>query len=326
MPSAAALVRVVRSGLEESVHLGHVAVCDARGRLVASLGDPDRVIYSRSSMKPLQAAVSLRRIGEVLPDELVAIMCASHNGEEIHVRTVRRLLRTGGLTERFLRCPPDLPSPVNDRVRVARSKPVYHYCSGKHAGMLLACVRADMDVGTYLHPSHPLQRAIVRAVRTATGVGRPKIGVDGCGAPVHGVPVAAMATLFARLARPGRLGALEGHAATAVAAMRAQPYLIAGRGRADTRLMQEVPGVVCKGGAEGLHCAAILDAGLGIAVRVADGSDRASGPALVRVLSLLGALSDDQVERLGRVARPPVLGGGRQVGELVADFRLRPVP
>ncbi len=323
MPNAAPLVRVVRSGVTESIHLGHVAVCDSSGRILASAGDPDRLLFARSSMKPLQAAVSLRRIGERLPQELVAVMCASHNGEPVHVRGVRRLLRSGGLSERHLQCPPDLPMAPDARKAVAGPRRVYHNCSGKHAGMLLASDRTGLELQTYLLPSHPLQREIVRAVRTATDVDRPLIGVDGCGAPVHGLPLKGMATLFARLPGPDRLGRLTEHAAAAVGAMRAQPYMVAGSGRSDTRIMQAVPGMICKVGAEGLHCAALLGQGLGIAVRIDDGSDRAAAPALVRVLELLGFLDGAQLERLASVAAPPVLGGGKPVGALEAGFRLR---
>jgi L-asparaginase II len=322
MPSAAALVRVVRSGLQESVHLGHIAVCDPEGSLVASIGDPSHRLFSRSSMKPLQAAVSLRRIDEPVPADLVAVMCASHNGEPVHVRAVRRLLRRAEVPEDALGCPADLPMHPEERRKTSRPRRTFHNCSGKHAGMLLACERSGVDLGSYLRPSHPLQRAISRAVGRATG-SHPQIGVDGCGAPVHGVPLSGLATLFARLARPERLGALAEPAATAVAAMRAHPYLVAGARRSDTVLMTEIPNLVCKVGAEGLHCAAILDAGIGVAVKIADGGDRAAGPALVRTLALLGAVTDERLDRLARVARPPVLGGGLPVGELVAGFRLR---
>ena len=321
MPKAVPLVRVVRSGVTESIHLGHVAVCDPSGRLLGSAGDPDRLLFSRSSMKPLQAAVSLRRIGEPLPQDLVAIMCASHNAEPVHVRTVRRLLRSGGLSERHLGCPPDLPMAPHARREVTGRRRIYHNCSGKHAGMLLASDRSGLELETYLRPSHPLQREIVRAVRTATGAD-PLIGVDGCGAPVHGLPLRALATLFARLSGPERLGRLTEPAATAVAAMRAEPYLVAGRGRSDTRMMEAVPGLICKVGAEGLHCAALLGRGIGVAVRIDDGSDRAAAPALVKALELLGLLDEAQVERLAPVAAPAVLGGGRPVGALEAGFRL----
>jgi L-asparaginase II len=162
-------------------------------------------------------------------------------------------------------------------------------------------------------------------VERATGVDRPAIGVDGCGAPVFGLPLSGLATLFARLVRPERLGPLAGTAEIAVSAMRAQPYLVAGRDRSDTAIMSEVPDVVCKVGAEGLHCAGIVSSGVGVAVKVADGADRAAAPALLRSLELLGALTPEQLQHLGSVARPSVLGGGRPVGELEADFRLQRV-
>jgi L-asparaginase II len=324
MPSAAPLVHIVRSGLQESMHLGHIAVCDHEGSLVASLGDPMHRLFSRSSMKPLQAAVSLRRIDEPLPADLIAVMCASHNGEPVHVRAVRQLLRRAGVPETALGCPADLPMHPEERRTARRPSRIFHNCSGKHAGMLVACQRSGLELDGYLRPAHPLQREIVRAVRSATSVDRPKIGVDGCGAPVHGLPLRGMATLFARLSRPERLGRLGEHAARTVACMRAAPYLVAGRGRSDTRLMDEVSGLVCKVGAEGLHCAAVLGAGIGIAVKVADGSDRAAVPALVRTLDLLEVIDDEQRVHLSSLGRPSVLGGGRPVGELVAGFRLRP--
>ncbi|HEX6231206.1 MAG TPA: asparaginase [Actinomycetota bacterium] len=323
MSRPAPLIRVLRSGLEESVHTGHVVVCDVDGRIVAEVGDPHRPVFARSSMKPLQAAVSLRRIDAPIEDDLVAIACASHNAEPVHVRAVRRLLRAGGLTEAALGCPPALPSRPEDARRVAGPRRVFHNCSGKHAGMVVAAEGAGWGHEGYLAPGHPLQQAVLRAVRRGTGIERPAIGVDGCGVPVHGVPLSAMATLFARLARPERLGRLAGTTARAVSAMRAHPYLVAGDRRTDTALMSAAPGIVSKGGAEALHCAAILDAGVGVAVKVADGGERAAGPALIRALALLGALGPRQVEALAPLARRPVLGGGRAVGEMVADFRLR---
>jgi L-asparaginase II len=323
MASAVPLVRVTRSGVIESVHAGHVAVCDADGRLLARLGDPDRLLFSRSATKPLQAAVSLRRMGEDLPEDLIAIMCASHNAEPVHRAAVRRLLRRGGVPVSALGCPPAFPLSTTEARRVARPTRLQHNCSGKHAGMLVASLLSGWALPTYLSPEHPLQREISGAVRTATGFRRPVLGVDGCGAPVHGVPLRAMATLFARLARPERMGRYASTAARAVAAMRSHPYLVAGSGRSDTLLMAEVPGVVSKVGAEALHCAAIVDEGIGVAVRIEDGGERASGPALIHALAQLGAISDEQLGRLAPVARRPVLGGGDPVGEVVADFRLR---
>lgn len=316
------LVQVVRSGLIESVHLGHVAVCDAEGRVRARVGDPGTTVFLRSAAKPLQAAVVLSLVGEGLPDRLVAVCAGSHSGEPVHVAAVRALLRRAGLGVSALRCPPALPMEERSMRSAGRRRRIYHNCSGKHAGMVLACARAGLEVVSYPDPGHPLQQRISRAVRAATGADQVHSGVDGCGVPVHGVPLAAAATAYARLLEPERLGDLAPHAARVVAAMRAAPYLVAGRGRADTLLMRTVPGLITKVGAEALHCAAIPELGLGVAVKVADGGDRAAAPALARVLRLLGALDDRAVERLGGVARRPVLGGGRVVGELVPVLAL----
>ena len=323
MTGAAPLVRVTRSGLEESVHLGHVAVCDAEGRLLASAGDPRHLVFARSSMKPLQAAVSLKAIGTPeAPERQVAVMCASHNGEPIHVRVVRGLLARAGLGFEALRCPPLLPMDEEAMIRARRPASQFGDCSGKHAGMLAACVGSGWDPETYLRASHPLQRRIRKAVAFSTGA-EAVLGVDGCGVPTFGVPLSAMATLFARLSRPERLGDLAPEAERCQAAMRAEPYLVAGRNRTDTALMTAAPNLMVKSGAEALACAGIVGEGIGVAVRIADGGARASGPALIRALALLDALSDAQVSSLERFARRPVAGGERRVGDVAAHFRLR---
>jgi len=324
--AAVSLVRVVRSGLEESVHLGHVAVCDAGGRLVAWAGDPTRTVFARSSLKPVQTAVSLKAIDEPLPDAEVAVMCASHNGEPVHVGVVRRVLLRAGLSPAALLCPPARPLDPEAAGRVAHPHRELHDCSGKHAGMLLACVRAGYDVATYVRPKHPLQKRIHRAVLRVSGLEEVVVGADGCGVPVFGMPLASLATVFARLSRPESLGELGEQVDRCVEAMLAEPYLVGGRETTDTAVMSATGDVVSKVGAEGLECAAVLSSGLGIAVKVADGGDRASGPALIRALESIGALAEDHLQELARFARPAVTGGGRSVGELRADFDLRGRP
>jgi L-asparaginase II len=320
---AAPLILVLRSGLDESVHLGHVAVCDADGRLIASVGDPDHHLYGRSCMKPLQGAVSLAAIGELsLPAEQIAVMCASHDGEPIHRRAVRTLLRVGGLDVTDLRTPPAYPEEAEARSRATVPTPIAHNCSGKHAGMLLACARKGWDLPTYRARSHPLQRRVTAAVRDACGLTPRPIGVDGCGVPVHGVTLRAMATLYARLARPERLGALGASAGRAVDAMRSAPYLVGGKGRLDTDLMTATDHVLAKEGAEALACAADLRAGIGVAVKIADGGHRAAPPVLLSTLRELDVLSAAELRTLGVHARPPVLGGGEPVGALEPAFHL----
>ena len=321
--ASAPLVRVVRSGLEESIHLGDVAVCDASGRLVASAGDPRRRLYLRSSAKPFQAVVSIDAMGEDLPERLVAIVCASHNGEPVHIRAVRDVLRRGGLAIDDLLTPPARPSDAASARRVARPAPLYHNCSGKHAGMLFASTQRGWALASYRSRSHPLQRRILSAMRLFSGDDDLSIGVDGCGVPVHGTTLRAVATMYARLAEPDRAGPLAPAVVRVTSAMRAHPYLIGGRACQDTEIMQASDDVVVKYGAEGLDGAVALGAGLGIALKVADGGYRAVGPALIAVLDQLGLVDPGARRRLRRLASPPVLGGGRPVGRLEPLVRLR---
>ena len=323
MSGRAVLARVLRSGVEESVHLGHVAVCDADGKLLSSGGDPDRVVFARSSLKPLQASVSLDLIGEDLPDDEVAVMCGSHNGEPVHVRAVRSILARGDMHDDVLQCPAAWPLHPEDARAFERPQPILHNCSGKHAGMLLASVRAGLALDRYLDPDHPVQRAVADALVRFAGEEPEAVGVDGCGAPAPAVPLRAMATLFARLAAPASPDALGAQVGRAASAMRASPYLVAGRDRADTVLMQHVAGIVVKSGAEGLACAGVLNDGIGVAVRVDDGAGRAAGPALVRALQLLRVVDENPEDPIRRIARPDVTGGGRPVGALTSDFVLK---
>jgi L-asparaginase II len=322
--AAVPLVRVVRSGLEESVHLGHVAVCDADGRLVASAGDPRRPVFARSCMKPLQAAVSLAAIGDLrLSDREIAVMCSSHNAEPIHLGAVRSLLKRAGMGPSALQTPPAWPLDEQEMARAQHRNPQFHDCSGKHAGMLLACMRAGWDPATYLQRSHPLQRRVLRAVQRGTDVEEVAIGVDGCGAPVHGVPLAAMATMYARFAETERMGPLAEQTDRAIEAMLGEPYLVGGRDRDDTAVMQATGDVVVKEGAEALDCAAVLSSGLGVAVKIADGSYRAAGPALIHALEQVGGLEPSHMTALAERARPAVRGGDRPVGDLEPVFTLR---
>ena len=324
MAAPVPIARVVRSGLEESVHTGHVAVCDADGKIVARAGDAEREVFIRSCAKPLQAAVSLAAIGdEAIPDREIAVMCASHNAEPVHLGAVRALLARADLGPGALLTPPSFPLDPDEMARSQHRHPLFSDCSGKHAGMLLACVRSGWDLATYAKKSHPLQRRVRRAVDRATGVPDPRVGVDGCGVPVLGVPLRAIATLYARLGEPERLAELGPAAARAVEAMLAEPYLVGGRDRIDTTLMQSAPGIVVKEGAEGLVCASLPGFGLGVALKVADGGFRAAGPAMVDVLGQLDALDADERHALVSLGGPAVLGGGRRVGTIEPVVRLR---
>jgi L-asparaginase II len=321
---AAPFARVVRSGLDESILTGHVAVCDARGRLLARAGDADILVFLRSCAKPLQAAVALSVIGdEGLPSREVAVMCASHNGEPVHLGTVRAVLERGGLGPDALLTPPGYPLDPEERARSQHPNRLFHNCSGKHAGMALACVAAGWDRTTYPARSNPLQRRIRTAVQRTAGVRALKIGVDGCGVPVHGMSLRRAATLFARLATPERLEALGPHVRRATQAMRTEPYLVGGRRRLDTDAMQAIEGIVVKEGAEGLVCAADLAGGVGIAVKTADGGSRGTGPALLETFRQLDLVAAAQLRTLAPHHRPVVSGGEAMVGVVEPVLELR---
>ena len=161
-------------------------------------------------------------------------MCASHNGEPVHLGAVRALLERAGLGPQALRTPPSYPLDVDEMARAQHRHPLFSDCSGKHAGMLLACIRAGWDVGHVSPARPPLAATGAPAVRRATGVDDVAVGVDGCGVPVHGVPLRAIATLYARLGVPSGSGDLEPRVERATEAMLAEPYLVGGRNRFDT--------------------------------------------------------------------------------------------
>src|SRR6266511_296374 len=186
------LARVIRSGLEESVHTGDVAVVDADGALVAFAGDPDRMLFARSSMKPLQATVSLSLAPFDFTDPEIAVMCASHNAEPVHIEAVRSLLDRADVDEEALRCPAMRPWDDESLAADPARRPINSDCSGKHGGMLAACRAQGWPLETYRDTVHPLQQEILRAVLLACGEKSVHVGVDGCGVPVHGMPLRAM--------------------------------------------------------------------------------------------------------------------------------------
>lgn len=323
-------VVVIRGPVEESRHGIAVAVADAAGRLVAGGGNPHLVTYLRSSAKPLQA-LALVETGAVdafgiQPDE-IAVACASHSGEDVHVAAVRSLLKRVGLSEAALNCGVHPPVERDAALRILRSgaRPteVHCNCSGKHAGMLTTCRQLGCDLEGYWRPEHPLQQLLLANVAAMAELPAAEIaiGVDGCGVPVHGMPLVNMATAFARLADPSGLEEVRQAAArTVVRAMQAHPYLVAGKGRFDTALMETArPRVAAKSGAEALFCVALPELGLGVALKVIDGGSRAVAPATMAVLDQLNAVTGDDLEELRDWRRPSVQNVlGQVVGHLEA--------
>ena len=309
------IAQTTRSGAPESVHFGAVVALDRDGAIVARAGDPNVVIYPRSSNKPLQALAMLRK-GLTLPPDLLALVCASHDGTPAHLEAARRILATVGLDESALRNTADLPLEQGSAEDVLRSggtrTSLQQNCSGKHAGMLATCVINGWPVETYLDHEHPLQQAIDAALPSLTEETLGHIGVDGCGAPAHEMSLLGLARAFRNMAT----GAAGDDGEQVVDAMRDHPEMVGGATRDVTHFMRHVPGLVAKDGAEAVFVAALAD-GRAVAVKVADGNSRACPVAIVSALHILGV----DVSEVAPIVRRTILGHGREVGAvtLLAD-------
>lgn len=302
------LASVIRSGLVESTHDGAVAAVDTSGTVLAAAGDIDRVFFLRSAAKPIQATVCQEHGADLVPEQM-AVACGSHRGQPVHVALVRSMLEQVGLDESYLQCPPSWPAaPEAMRRLVAQGyterRSIWHNCSGKHAAMLRACVAQGWPPDSYLNPDHPLQRAIFEAVEESGGTDPGPVGVDGCGAPVFRGSVKSLARAFARLS-----GTRFEEAWTA---MHRYPALTCDQRQLPAQLATSM-NAVAKGGAEGSLGLSLAD-GVGLAVKAWDGSERPTGPAIVEMLRRIGRLG--YAAQLDAVARPPVYGGGRKVGEV----------
>ncbi|WP_298182346.1 asparaginase [Saccharomonospora sp.] len=288
------LVEVVRSGFVESVHRGAVVVTAPDGSVRAAIGDVDTPVFPRSTNKPFQA-LGMLKAGLEIDDTDLALVCASHAGEPGHIERALSILAAAGLGEDDLLCPPE-------------PRPAAMNCSGKHAGMLTTCVQRGWSTDDYTDPDHPLQRVITETVEELTGEKIAAVGVDGCGAPLFAFSLTALARAFSK-ASGTRVGEV----------MRANPWLVAGSGKEDTLLMLSVPGLLSKGGAEGVHAMTLSD-GTTVTCKFDDGAARARGPLLAAVLRALDAWPTNPaaqavVDGLRR-GSGLVLGGGREVGGL----------
>jgi L-asparaginase II len=305
------VAEVVRSGFVESVHHGSVVAVAPDGELLWRVGEPDAEMFPRSSSKPLQAVGMLRcGLGEVVSDpELLAVVAASHSGEPYHLALVHRLLAAGGLDASVLDNTPGLPydeTAARDVLRAGGGPDhVQQNCSGKHAAMVLTAARNGWSLDGYRDPGHPLQKELAATIEELCGERSSHTAVDGCGAPLLSMSLTGLARSFSRL-----VTAPAGAAERVVAdAMRAHPRAVGGSGRAVTALMESVPGLLAKDGAEGVYGAALPD-GTAVAVKVADGAARAAAPVLVAALLRLGV----SAERLAAVPPSLVLGAGQPVG------------
>lgn len=331
------LVEVLRGESLESSHRGAMAVLDADGAVLVSLGDIERPIFPRSAVKLLQAlplveSGAAERLG--LTDEELALACASHTGEEVHVRTAAGMLAKVGLDATALECGAHWPSlDTATRALAAGGREptaLHNNCSGKHSGFLcLACALpssgADLRqyVKGYVNPDHPVMREVTAALQAVTGFdpnSAPR-GTDGCSIPTYGIALRRLALAFARVGTG--VGLREGHARAAQRLRRAianAPFMVAGSGRFDTRVMQQLgERVCCKVGAEGVYCAALPERGLGVAIKIDDGNTRAAEVALATVIDACLLLSDPDAQALQAWGHPKLRNwNGIEVGLLRA--------
>jgi L-asparaginase II len=323
------LVEVTRGTEVECRHRGEIAVVDSDGRLRAGLGDPGALVCMRSLAKPFQALPLITTgAAEAFgfgPQEL-ALMSGSLSGQDFQVDLVTKILARLDLTPAVLQCGSHAPlhRPTARALAQAgeRPTPLHHTCAGKHASMLALCVYHFWPLDDYLNPGHPVQQLILKTVADVVGLDPAHIpvAVDGCGAPVFYVPLANIARGFARLAAAPP----DSPEGTIMAACLRHPRHIAGDGRLETIIMQALPGrIFAKTGAEGGFGLALAAEGLGLALKIEDGSSRPLGPAIIEVLQQLGVLSPEAQETLAPQWRPVIRNHQQQeVGLLRPAFAL----
>jgi L-asparaginase II len=302
-----------RSGYDESVHFGAVVGLAPDGDLAVAIGDPDVTVYPRSSTKPLQAAAMVRN-GLRLPAELLALVCGSHNGTARHVEAARQILATVGLDERSLGNPADLPLDRTTAEEVLRTgggrTALQMNCSGKHGGMLVTSAINQWPVdASYLNREHPLQLRVTDTVGQLAGEQCSHIGVDGCGLPAHVISLVGLARAYRAIAMA------DEHSPDGLvySAMTAHPEMVGGDGRDVTKFMRHVPGLMAKDGAEGVYAAALPD-GRAVALKVADGGNRARPAVMVAALRALGV----DISAVEPLVTEWMLGHGQHVGEVRA--------
>lgn len=325
------VVSLTRGNVNELLYRGAYVVVTHRGERVHAYGNPNLMTFLRSSAKPFQALPLVER-GAVerfgLTTREIAITTASHSGEPVHLEAVRTLLQKANVPEAALQCGPHFPLEQEAAYALIRRalapSAIHSNCSGKHAGMLVAAKVAGEPLETYLEPHHPLQRQILEGIAELAETPPEQIPLarDGCGAPIFAFPLDRVALLFARLANPMALAPQRAEALrTIAAAMMTHPYLVAGKGRLDVRMMESCPGkVVVKSGAAGVYGIGLPMLGLGIAIKVEDGDALARSAVAIEALRRVAGnhLGTETLDALWTEFCPPP----RNLrGEIVGEVR-----
>ncbi|KXH84071.1 asparaginase [Sporosarcina sp. HYO08] len=329
------LIDVTRGELVESTHVGHIAVVNSEGTLLYFNGDPDRVTFARSSMKPLQA-VPIVETGAMefynLDAADLSLACASHSGEAQHTDRVLTILDRLELTTEDLQCgthPPRWQEAYEKLMREGKEvTPEFNNCSGKHSGMLATAKFMQESLQDYYKIEHPVQQRVIEVISDIAQVPADeiKIGVDGCGLPVHGIPLKNLALAFARMANPISFPEKRKKAIEKVTeSMMAAPEMVGGTDRFCTDLMKCANGQLFgKAGAEGVYCIGDKETGIGIAIKVEDGNGRAASPVAMEVLKQLNLLNENQLQNLENHHYPKLTNARQEViGQLSPNFSLK---
>jgi L-asparaginase II len=322
------LVEVTRNGTVESRHFGSAVVCDFKGNVVHSWGDIDALVFPRSALKPM-LAIQLVETGAsdqyALSDAELSLACSSHQGEQMHQELVSSWLNRLGLTEDHLACGAVLPEHTESAHQLLAAGQqgcrIHHNCSGKHTGFLTTALHLGIALENYHHVEHPLQQLSLDILSDLADIELKKfpMGIDGCGLPAPTMPLLQLAHATARFAKPVDLSDTRAQAIYRLhEAITNEPLYIAGHGSVVTELNEVTKGaVLAKTGAEGVLTVALPERGLGIAVKIVDGSNRARSVALLAILDQLNALSDDEKNKLQAHISPTIVNSrGLVVGEI----------
>jgi L-asparaginase II len=322
------VVEVLRGDRVESAHRGAGAVVDADGKIAFAFGDVEKPVYPRSSVKALQALPLIEtgaadRLG--LAEKEIALACASHSGEDEHVALARSMLARAGRDESVLECGAHWPLGETAARALTRSGqspgPLHNNCSGKHAGFVCVACASGIEAKGYVAWNHPAQLEVTAALADVTQapLDEETRGIDGCSIPTYAIPLRALAHGFARFATGRGLAPKRARAAARIReAVATHPAVVAGARRFDTELMTVVgPLVFVKAGAEGVHCAALPELGLGIAIKADDGGGRAAQSMIAALIRRFGAFDEALGARLAPFAAPRLVNwSGVEVGRL----------
>jgi L-asparaginase II len=319
------IAEILRGTIVESQHRGAFAVVDVQGRVLKSAGDIHKAVFPRSAVKAFQC-VPVIQSGAAdhfgLTDEEIALCCASHTGEPEHVRVAASILRKAGIDETAYECGTHWPERMDDRVALIKAgeapRAIHNNCSGKHAGMLLLAKHLGAPLSGYVSVDHPVQKAVAEALDhycDANTAKAPK-GIDGCSVPTWALPLENAARGFAKLFAPGNTVGER-----IAKAVRNSPFMLAGTGKFDTRIMQAVPRLFIKYGAEAVYCGAIPHAGLGFALKIDDGAARAAEVAIARMLCELDCWTEEESDAIGGFTHSTLRNWRKlEVGESRASF------